>query len=145
METIDDLKEILTAAQELGAKWQEEIISLRAENSELRKANETLRKNYESLHEENKTLRAELNDLSEKTEQLNQNLREEIIAAVAKELDAAKQDEFQNFVKDYLKEIRERVDGNKDKQDDLKNVEGKEPTVKVEEFQSDDDFYFHNR
>lgn len=138
METIDDLKEILTAAQELGSKWQEENISLRAENSELRKANETLRKNYESLHEENKKLHAELNDLSEKTGQLIKNLREEIIAAVAKELDAAKQDEFQNFVIDYLREIRERVDGNKDRQDDLKNVEGKEPTVKVEEFQSDE-------
>ena len=138
METIDDLKEILTAAQDLGSKWQEEIISLRAENSRLEKDNETLRKNYESLHAENKKLQTELNNLSEKTEQLNQNLREEIIAAVAKELDAAKQDAFQNFVRDYLKEIRERVDDNKDRQDDLKNVEGKEPTVKVEEFQSDE-------
>lgn len=145
METIDDLKEILTAAQDLGAKWQEEIISLRTENSRLQEENETLRENYESLHAENKKLQTELNNLSEKTEQLNQNLREEIIAAVAKELNAAKQDEFQNFVTDYLKEIRERVDGNKDKQDDLKNVDGKEPTVKVEEPTSDYDFYFHNR
>ena len=144
METIDDLKEILTAAQELGSKWQEEIISLRAENSELRKANETLRENYESLNAENKNLRAELNDLSEKTEQLNQNLREEIIAAVAKELDAAKQDAFQNFVRDYLEKIRECVDGNKATQDDLKNVGGKEPTVKVEEYQSDE-WPFNNR
>ena len=145
METIDDLKEILTAAQELGSKWQEEIISLRAKNSELRKENETLRKNYESLHEENTNLRAELNNLSEKTGQLIKNLRDEIIAAVAKELDAAKQDAFQNFVKDYLEKIRERVEGNKATQDDLKNVEGKEPTVKVEEPTSDYDFYFNNR
>ena len=133
METIDDLKEILTAAQDLGAKWQEEIISLRTENSRLQEENETLRENYESLHAENKKLQTELNNLSEKTEQLIKNLRDEII----RELNTANQEEFQN-VKNSLKEIRKRVEGNKATQDDLKNVEGKEPTVKVEEFQSDE-------
>lgn len=118
MQTIDDLKEILTAVQELGSKWQEENISLRAKNFRLEKENETLRENYNRLHEENKILRDEIKNLSEKTEQLKKDLSEEIIAAVAKELNAAKQDEFQNLVKDSLKDIRERL--------------GKESTVKVE-------------
>lgn len=124
MQTIDDLKEILTAVQELGSKWREENISLREKNFRLEKENETLRENYNRLHEENKILRDEMKNLSEKTEQLKKDLSEEIIAAVAKELNAAKQDEFQNLVEDSLKDIRERL--------------GKESTVKVEMPPSDE-------
>lgn len=105
MEKIDDLKEILSAIQELGTSWQQEIIKLREENAQLADENKILRDNYNQLHAENESLKQELCNLSEKMEQLNLNLRNEIF----KELNGMKQDEFQKMVADYLREIRKQV------------------------------------
>lgn len=105
MEKIGDLKEILSAIQELGTSWQQEIIKLREENAQLADENKILRDNYNQLHAENESLKQELCNLSEKMEQLNLNLRNEIF----KELNGMKQDEFQKMVADYLREIRKQV------------------------------------
>ena len=105
MERIDDLKEILSAIQEIGTSWQKEIIKLREENAQLADENKILRDNYDQLHAENESLKQELCNLSEKMEQLNLNLRNEIF----KELNDMKQDEFQKMVADYLREIRKQV------------------------------------
>lgn len=106
MQTIEDLHEILSAVQEIGAAWQNQNVSLRAENSRLTDENKTLRENYERLHRENENLRREISNLSEKIEQFNNNLRDEII----RELNAVNRDDFQNFVRDYLRVIREQLD-----------------------------------
>lgn len=89
MQKIDDVKEIISAMHELGTKWHSEIILLREENLRLKKDNERLEKNFNNLK----------NNL--------EDVRREII----KELDAKKREDFQEFVEDYLKRIRECVDG----------------------------------
>ena len=113
MQKIDDLKEIFTATHDLGVAWQNELVKLRAENSRLIAENKNLADNYdklslsyEKLSDENKTLRGELNNLSEQIGQLITNLRGDIV----KELNAKNPEEFQGFVKDYLRQIRKFVD-----------------------------------
>ena len=107
MQQIDDLKEIFKATQDLGVAWQNELVKLRAENSRLIAENKLLADNFKKISEENKNLHAELNNLSEKVGQLMENLRGDILT----ELNARNSDDFQNFVKDYLKKIRDCVDG----------------------------------
>lgn len=107
MQQIDDLKEIFKATQDLGVAWQNELVELRAKNSRLIAENKLLADNFKKISEENKNLHAELNNLSEKVGQLMENLRGDILT----ELNARNSDDFQNFVKDYLKKIRDCVDG----------------------------------
>lgn len=114
MQKIDDLKEIFTATHDLGVAWQNELVELRAENSRLIAENKNLADNYdklfssyENISAENKNLHGELNNLSEQIGQLITNLRGDIL----KELNAKNPEEFQGFVKDYLRQIRKCVDG----------------------------------
>lgn len=102
MQKIKDLQEILTAIQDIGSAWQKENIKLCEDNDYLFDENQHLRETCENLTKQNNSLRQEINNLSEKTEQLIKNLRDELI----KELAADKQEEFQKFVRDYLKELR---------------------------------------
>ena len=103
MQKIDDLREILTAIQDIGNAWQKEIIQLREENDRLFYENEHLRETRDRLTDQNKLLRQDIKNLSEKTEQLIKDLRNDLI----KELDSKKQEEFQKFVRDYLRKLRE--------------------------------------
>ena len=103
MQKIDDLQEILTAIQDIGSAWQAEIIKLRKDRDELLDKNEHLRETRDRLTEQNKLLRQDIKNLSEKTEQLIKDLRNDLI----KELDSKKQEEFQKFVRDYLRKLRE--------------------------------------
>lgn len=102
MQKIDDLREILTAIQDIGNAWQAENVSLRKDRDDLLDENEHLRETCERLTKQNNSLRQEINNLSEKTEQLIKNLRDELI----KELAADKQEDFQKFVREYLRELR---------------------------------------
>lgn len=114
MQKIEDLREILTAIQDIGNTWQKENIQLRKDRDDLLDENQHLRETCERLTKQNSSLRQDINNLSEKTEQLIKNLRDELI----KELAADKQEDFQKFVRDYLREIRKPSN---------------EPTIKVEE------------
>ena len=98
LQNIDDLKEIVRAMQELGNAWYTENISLREANDKLLKDNEKLRA-------ENESLRREFDNLSEKVTVLKNELRGEILD----ELNAAGQETFQKFVKDYLSDIRKKL------------------------------------
>ena len=102
MQKIDDLREILTAIQDIGNAWQAENIKLRKDRDDLLDENEHLRETCDQLTKQNKLLRQDINNLSEKTEQLIKNLRDELI----RELATDKQEEFQKFVRDYLRELR---------------------------------------
>lgn len=102
MQKIDDLREILTAIQEIGSAWQAEIIQLRKDRDDLLDENEHLRETCERLTKQNNSLCQDIKNLSEKTEQLIKDLRNDLI----KELDSKKQEEFQKFVRDYLRELR---------------------------------------
>lgn len=107
MQEIEDLKEIFSAMQELGATWHSEIISLREKNSQLEKENFQLKEENSRLKKNFGDLKNDLNNLSEKIEQLTKNVSNEIIT----ELNVKDREYFQKFVKDYLKKIRECVDG----------------------------------
>ena len=98
LQNIDDLKEIVRAMQELGNAWYTENISLREANAKLSKDNEQLRA-------ENESLRREFDNLSEKVTVLKNELRGEIL----NELNAAEQETFQKLVKDYLGDIRKKL------------------------------------
>ena len=98
MQNIDDLKEIVRAMQELGNAWHEENISLRSENERLLAENKNLRA-------ENESLRREFDNLSEKVTVLKNELRKEILD----ELNATAQEDFQKFVKNYLGDIRKKL------------------------------------
>lgn len=98
MQNIEDLKEILTTVQEIGNAWYEENISLREENDRLLKENENLRA-------ENESLRRELENLPAQVKELLGILRDDIIG----ELDAKTRDDFQKFVRDYLKDIHDKL------------------------------------
>ena len=98
LQNIDDLKEIVRAMQELGNAWYKENISLHEANDKLLKDNEKLRA-------ENESLRREFDNLSEKVTVLKNELRGEILD----ELNAAGQETFQKFVKDYLSDIRKKL------------------------------------
>lgn len=102
MQKIDDLREIIMAIQDIGNTWQAEIIKLRKDRDDLLDENEHLRETCDRLTKQNNSLRQDINNLSEKTEQLIKNLRDELI----KELAADKQEDFQKFVRDYLRELR---------------------------------------
>lgn len=93
MQNFEDLREILTAIQDLGNEWQTQNVSLRAENSRLqseniflRDQNDQLRRKLKDLSDENKRLEDKLNDL-----------RDELIT----QLDADKRDN-QEFIKRYF-------------------------------------------
>lgn len=103
MQKVEDLKEIFIATHDLGVAWQNELVQLHAENFRLVEENKTLKANYKELYEENKNLQTELNNLSDKL----QKMRDDIF----KELNTKNSEEFQKFVTDYLKKIRECVDG----------------------------------
>ena len=114
MNNIEDLKEILTAMQEIGNAWHAENISLRnliKENEELRAENESLRREFDILSEKIVNLKEELH-----TEILTKQdkLRDEIL----KELDVKGRENFQKDVRDFLGDIRKKL---------------KETTVKAEE------------
>ena len=113
MQKIDDLKEIFTAIHDLGVAWQNELVALRTENSRLIAENK-------KLIDKNKTLAANYDKLSESYEQLvgenaklhtDLNLAEKLHRDILAELNKQNSDDFQNFVKVYLKKIRECVDG----------------------------------
>ena len=103
LQKIDDLREILTAIQDIGNAWQAENIQLRNDRDDLLDENEHLRETRDRLTEQNKLLRQDINNLSEKTEQLIKDLRDDLI----KELDSKKQEEFQKSVLEYLRKLRE--------------------------------------
>ena len=88
----------MSAVQEIGNAWHEENISLREENDRLLKEIEKLRAENESLHRELENLPAQMKNLLG-------TLRDDIIG----ELDANTRDEFQKFVRDYLKDIRDKL------------------------------------
>lgn len=113
MQNIEDLKEILTTVQEIGNAWHEENISLREENDRLLKENENLRA-------ENESLRRELENLPAQVKELLGILRDDIIG----ELDAKTRDDFQKFVRDYLKDIRDKLNTptKSEEQPDIKNI-----------------------
>ena len=102
MQKIEDLKEILTAIQDIGNTWKTENISLRKDRDDLLDENQHLRETCQRLTKQNNSLRQEISSLSEKMEQLIKNLRDEVI----KEFAADKQEDFQKFVRDCLQEIR---------------------------------------
>lgn len=89
MQKFDDVKEIISAMHELGTAWHDEIISLREENARLKNENERLEKNFNNFKDNLESVRCE----------------------IIKELDAKKHEDFQEFVRDYLRRIRECVDG----------------------------------
>ena len=93
MQKFDDLREVLTAIQDIGNAWQAENISLRAENSRLINENNSLRGQNENLRREIKNLSDEVKNLETRL----QSLRDELI----KQLDADKQDN-QNFIRRFL-------------------------------------------
>ena len=93
MEKFEDLREVLTAIQDIGNAWQAENVSLRAENSRLQSDNEQLRTHNEQLRRELQTLSDEVRNLEAKL----QDLRNELI----KQLKADK-DENQSFIRKYF-------------------------------------------
>ncbi len=113
MQNIEDLKEILTTVQEIGNAWHEENISLREENDRLLKENENLRAENESLRRELENLPAQVkellgilrDDIINELDAKTHVLRDDIIG----ELDAKTRDDFQKFVRDYLKDIRDKL------------------------------------
>ena len=98
LQSIDDLKEIVQAMQELGNEWYTEIISLREANAKLLKDNENLRA-------ENESLSREFDNLSRKVTTLKDELRGEIL----EELNADAQEKFQKFVKGHLSDISKKL------------------------------------
>ena len=93
MDKFEDLREVLTAIQDIGNAWQSENVSLRTQNSELRRDNETLRTQNEQLRRELKTLSDEVRDLEAKLAAL----RDEVI----KQLKADKADN-QSLIRKYF-------------------------------------------
>ncbi|MBD3879428.1 MAG: hypothetical protein SR1Q5_07070 [Quinella sp. 1Q5] len=102
MQKIDDLREILTAIQDIGNAWQAENIKLREENDRLLDKNGRLRETYDRLTKQNESLRQDIKNLLEETKRLIENLRDDLI----NELAADKQEDFQKFVRDYLRKLR---------------------------------------
>lgn len=100
MQKFEDLREVLTAIQDIGNAWHEENISLRAENSRLRDENNSLRTENNSIRGQNENFRREIKNLSDEIKNLEgklQNLRDELI----KQLDVDKQDN-QKFIRRIL-------------------------------------------
>lgn len=100
MQKFEDLREVLTAIQDIGNAWHEENISLRAENFRLRDENKSLRTENNSLREQNENLRREIQNLSDEIKNLEsklQSLRDELI----KQLDVDKQDS-QKFIRKFF-------------------------------------------
>ena len=86
MDNFADLREVLSAIQEVGNAWQSENVSLRAQNSRLQNENEQLRREMQNLSEEVSKLEVKL-----------AALRDELI----KQLAADKADN-QSFIKNYF-------------------------------------------
>ena len=106
MQQIDNLKDIFSAMQEIGAAWQGEVVKLREENARLTAENAELKKNFLAL-------KNDINNLSEKAGQLAinisdaiKNLRDEII----KELNVKYREEFQKFVADKFDKLLAKCD-----------------------------------
>ena len=93
MDNFEDLREVLSAIQEVGNAWQNENVSLKATNAELRTQNDELRTQNETLRREVQNLSDEVRNLEGKLDEL----RDEVI----KQLKADK-DDNQRFIRKYF-------------------------------------------
>ncbi len=77
VDNFEDLREVLSAIQDIGNAWQNENISLKATNAELRKQNDELRRELKTLSDEVRNLQKKLDKLrDELIGQLKDDLRE---------------------------------------------------------------------
>ena len=86
MDNFEDLREVLSAIQEVGNAWQNENVSLKATNAELHAQNDQLRREVQNLSDEVRNLQKKLDEL-----------RDEVI----KQLKADK-DDNQQFIRKYF-------------------------------------------
>lgn len=96
MQKIEELKEIFSAARDMGLSWQKELVELRQknlqlekENHQLKNENAELKKSFDALNDEIKIIRNE----------------------IVRELAVKDREDFQEFVKNYLTQIRKCVEG----------------------------------
>ena len=101
MQQIDNLKDIFSAMQEIGAAWQGEVVKLREENARLTAENAELKKNFDTLKNGIDNLSEETNQLARNISDEIKNLRDEII----KELNVKDREDFQKFVADKFDKL----------------------------------------